>query len=87
MAKKYEILLVMEGVSILDTEAIINLEDQGWEFWSSTPIHSFAVDLCRETEVETDAIEMYVKAFNKLNANVKIVSYIEKATRKHVIVD
>ena len=85
MAKRYTILLVMEGISILDTEAIINLEQQGWEFWCSTPYHSLTVDLCYETEVETDAIEMYAKAFNKLNAQVKIVSYTEVGTRNHIV--
>ena len=75
MMKKYEIMLKMENVSITDAEAMINLVDQGWEHFSNDKYHSFTVTLCKFVEVETDAIDLYIKAINTVGGNIKAANW------------
>lgn len=76
--KKYEVMLVMENVNITDTEALINLVDQGWEHHSNDKYHSFTVTLCKFVEVETDAIDVYIKAINAVGGNIKATNWYKE---------
>ena len=75
---KYEIMLKMENVNITDTEAMINLVDQGWEHHSNDKYHSFTVTLCKFVEVETDAIDLYIKAINAVGGNIKAATWYKE---------
>lgn len=76
--KKYEIMLKMENVSITDTEAIINLADQGWENLSNNKYNSLTVTLCKFVEVETDAIDLYINAINAVGGNIKAANWYKE---------
>lgn len=76
--KKYEVMLIMENVAITDTEAIINLVEQGWEHHSNDKYHSLTVTLCKFVEVETDAIVSYINAINAVGGNIKAATWYKE---------
>ena len=72
--KKY--LVKLEAyINITNAERIINWQEQGWEGAENCNIHSNMLIMHKWTEVETDAIEMYINALNNLNSDIRATEY------------
>ena len=73
---KYEVKIV-QNVYLLDTDRIINCQDQGWDAMDVSEFNTMTARLFRWEEIETDSIKTYVEAFNKLFAfqGIEITEY------------
>lgn len=75
---KYNVKLV-QNVHLLDTDRIINCQDQGWDALDVSEFNTMMARLYRWEEIETDSPRTYIEAFNKLFAfqGIEITEYQE----------
>lgn len=59
---------IVQNVHLLDTDRIINCQDQGWEVMDVSEFNTMMARLYRWEEIETDSVRTYIEAFNKLFA-------------------
>ena len=76
MNKKYEVMLLCD-IDITDTERMINWCDQGWQPYDTSEYHSFMITVCQIIVVETDRIEMYINAINKMSRDIRVAWFEE----------
>ena len=76
MEKKYFVKMIAY-ICVTDAERIINWAEQGWEWERNDDYHSLMLYLYHCEEITTNRIEEYVEAFNKLNHDIQIESYVE----------
>ena len=71
------VVKIVQNIHLLDTDRIINCQDQGWDVMDVSEFNTMTARLFRWEEIETDSPRTYVEAFNKLFAfsGIEITEY------------